>query len=100
MATAFEVKYDPDNISSLAFWQRPEDEQNMVFERLRETAPVSWQPPPENALQPPLDGDGYWAVASHADIQQVSRAPGIFAAGFGVALDDIPRDLETRIARS
>jgi hypothetical protein len=41
VATAFEVKYDPDNISSMAFWQRPEDEQDIVFERLRETEPVS-----------------------------------------------------------
>jgi cytochrome P450 len=98
VATAFEVKYDPDNISSMAFWQRPEDEQDIVFERLRETEPVSWQPPPENSLQPPLDGDGYWAVSRHEDILQVSRDPGTFAAGFGVALDDIPLDLQTRIA--
>jgi cytochrome P450 len=98
VAAASEVKYDPDSVSSMAFWHRPEAEQAVVFERLRETEPVSWQPPPENSLQPPSDGDGYWAVARHADIQLVSRSPDIFAAGYGVAFDDIPIDLQTRIA--
>jgi cytochrome P450 len=97
IAKAFEVRYDPDSISSMAFWQRPESEQAAVFERLRETAPVSWQPAPENSLEATTAGAGYWAVVRHSDIQQVSRDPATFAAGFGVALDDIPLDLQTRV---
>jgi cytochrome P450 len=98
MATAFEVRYDPDNISSMAFWQRPLAEQEAVFAQMRETAPISWQPQAENSLQANSPNAGYWAVVRHADIQEVSRNPAVFAAGQGVALDDIPSDLQTRLA--
>ena len=35
-------------------------------------------------------GPGFWAVTRHADIVEISRAPGLFSSRAGVTLEDLP----------
>src|SRR5512134_2703899 len=45
------------------------------FAKLRSESPLHWQPTP--------DGDGYWAVLSHAEVAQVSRQPELYSSARG-----------------
>ncbi len=79
MPTRIDI-YDPD-----LYVDGPPHE---VFEHLRRTDPVHWQPMP--------DGTGYWAVMRHADLVAVAREPNLFSASEGgVVLEDLePERLE------
>src|SRR3990170_4792362 len=61
------------DISSKAFWTKTSEERDETFKLLRETDPVSWQRPVEDAVTPDPDDPGYWAVVKNADIVTVSR---------------------------
>ena len=52
-----------------------------LFARLRRESPVHWQP----------DGErGYWAVLTHAGVEEVARQPTVFSsAAGGVVLEDL-----------
>ena len=53
--------------------------------RLRAASPVHWQDIPGQA--------GYWAILKHADVEYVSRNPGLFSASRGgIVLDDFPEE--------
>ena len=55
-----------------------------LFAALRKQAPVLWQ----DSLHP--DGGGYWAVLSHAGVEEVARQPLLFSsAEGGVVLEDL-----------
>jgi cytochrome P450 len=56
-----------------------------LFARLRQSSPVAWQP---DRSQP--DRGGYWAVLSHAGVEEVARQPLLFSsAEGGVVLEDL-----------
>lgn len=77
-------------VSSRAFWSTPSWERAETWAELRRDAPVSFQEPSNFDLVP---GRGYWAVTRYADVQHVSRTPGLFCSGRGVGLADIPVEL-------
>jgi cytochrome P450 len=52
------------------------------FAELRAEAPVAWN-----------REVGFWAVAAHADVLEVSKQPTTFCSGRGILLRDIGRDL-------
>ena len=57
------------------------------FAELRRTDPVHWQAAGGS------DGDGYWAVLKHADVEAVARDPHTFSSSLGgVVLEDLPPD--------
>jgi cholest-4-en-3-one 26-monooxygenase len=60
------------------------------FHRLREAAPVHWQP--ECKLPGVAQGPGYWALTRHADVAYVSKHPELFSSERGTSvLSDLPR---------
>ena len=82
------------DLSARAFWERPAEEREVDFARLRREAPISWQGPPESVLiEPDETTGGYWALVRHADIREVSRDPERFCSGKGVMFDDAPEEM-------
>lgn len=51
------------------------------FARLREKAPVCWQP--EHSIDDWPAGPGYWAVTRYADVIHVLQTPGVFSSWLG-----------------
>ena len=78
------------DISSKEFWAQTSEERDKRFKQLRETDPVSWQRPVEDAVTPDPDDPGYWALVKHADIVKVSRDNETFISGQGVLFDMLP----------
>jgi cytochrome P450 len=64
------------------------------FRRLRDTAPVCWQPEPEVLGWPA--GPGYWAVTRYADVRHVLRSPELYSSWLGATQirDPDPGDLD------
>jgi cytochrome P450 len=83
------------NLSSVAFWQLPEAEQEEAFALLRREAPIAPMPPIEEELAviPQEDPTGYRAVTRHADIKRISRDPQAFSSAEGVVAGDAPLEL-------
>jgi cholest-4-en-3-one 26-monooxygenase len=52
-------------------------EHHEMFRVLREQAPVHWSD------EPPSDGDGFWSVTKHADLQMVNRDTTTFSSQTG-----------------
>jgi len=77
---------DPD------FWARPIPEREEAFRRLRGLEHPAFFAEAEIAFAPP--GPGYYALAKHADILEVSRNPEIFCSGEGggANIPDMPTD--------
>lgn len=96
MPTMAKPGYSELNVSSRAFWSATAEEREVVFKRLRDHEPVSWQRPPEESMIPPQEGAGCWAVTRHEDIMTVSREPERFCSGQGTSFDDIPLDILRR----
>jgi len=82
------------NLSSVAFWELPEAEQQEAFALLRREAPIALMPPIEDALAviPQENPTGYRAITRHADIKRISRDPKTFSSAEGV-VGDAPREL-------
>jgi cytochrome P450 len=83
------------NLSSLAFWQLPEDEQEQGFALLRREAPIAEMPPIEDELAaiPQEDPTGYRAIVRYDDIKRISRDPQRFSSAEGVVAGDVPLEL-------
>jgi cytochrome P450 len=64
------------------------------FRRLRDTAPVCWQPETEVLGWPA--GPGYWAVTRYADVRHVLRTPQVYSSWLGATQirDPDPGDLD------
>ncbi|HEY3955758.1 MAG TPA: cytochrome P450 [Streptosporangiaceae bacterium] len=64
------------------------------FRRLRDTAPVCWQPETEVLGWPA--GPGYWAVTRYADVRHVLRTPEVYSSWLGATQirDPDPGDLD------
>ncbi|MGY0062391.1 cytochrome P450 [Streptomyces sp. LZ34] len=90
---AGEKRYDPVDLSSLAFWSQTAEERERSFALLRAERPVSWHRPVEGRLLPDPDDTGFWAVVRHEDIMAVSRRADLFASSAGVLLENIPEGL-------
>ncbi|MEN8674061.1 cytochrome P450 [Nocardioides sp.] len=82
--------HSPIDISTKAFWAKTSEERDETFKLLRETDPVSWQKPVEDAVTPDPDDPGYWALVKHEDITRVSRDSASFISGQGVLFDMLP----------
>jgi len=79
------------DISTFAFWERPEAERFETFRWLREHDPVSWHPPAESLLLPPeLNTEGFWAVTRAEHVEEVSRNADVFSSARGVFMEDMP----------
>jgi cytochrome P450 len=78
------------DISSKDFWDQTSEEREHRFKMLRETDPVSWQRPVEDAVTPDPDDPGYWALTKHEHIVKVSRDNDTFISGQGVLFDLLP----------
>ncbi|NUW30644.1 cytochrome P450 [Nonomuraea sp. SMC257] len=80
------------DLSDLEFWARPMAERARAFELIR-----SLERPPlfeEMEISFAPKGPGYYALARHADIVEVSRHPEIFCSGDGGAtnIPDMPAE--------
>jgi cytochrome P450 len=82
--------YSDIDISTKAFWAKSPAERELSLMALRESDPVSWQRPVEDAVSPDPDDPGYWAVVRHADIVAVGRDHETFISGQGVIFDVLP----------
>jgi cytochrome P450 len=82
---------DSIRLSELDFWVRPTEEREAAFAALRRDRPISFhaefEPPP--GLPIPR-GPGYWALARHAEILEVSRNPDLYRSGSGTNIPDLP----------
>jgi cytochrome P450 len=82
---------DSIDLSQVEFWMRPIEEREAAFAALRRDRPISFhaefEPPP--GLPIPR-GPGYWALARHAEILEVSRNPGLYRSGSGTNIPDLP----------
>jgi cytochrome P450 len=80
----------PTDIETFAFWERPREERMATWKWLRENDPVSWHPPAESLLLSPEENTkGFWALTSHATIQEASRSRN-FCSGQGIFMEDMP----------
>ena len=88
--------YSKVDISSLTFWQKPFDEREKSFAKLRAEDPVSWNAPLEQPRgTPPGQGsEGYWAVTRAKDINFVSQTTDLFISGKGLFYEPIPLELQ------
>lgn len=85
--------YDPADISSHAFWSGTAKDREKVFAELRAHRPISWHRPVNNGLFEDPNDQGFWAVVRHADLIEVTRRPGDFLSGEGIAFESIPKEL-------
>jgi cytochrome P450 len=84
--------FEAVDVSSLEFWRLSAEKRDESFERLRRTAPVSWQPPVDSEIVEP-DIDGYWAVVSHELVRQVSMDSETVCSGEGIQMEDLPIEI-------
>ena len=91
--TRAERPYDPADISSAAFWAGTFDDREKVFAELRAHRPISWHRPVANGLFQDPNDQGFWAVVRHADLIEVTRRPGDFLSGEGIAFESFPKEL-------
>jgi len=87
--------FDPVDISSLDFWARPPTARDEGFVELRRRRPVSFHRPITFGLagMTAAEDPGFWAVASHSLVRQVSRDPETFCSSLGTSMEDIPPEL-------
>jgi len=85
--------YDPADLSSLAFWSGTAADRERVFAELRRDRPVSWHRPVENGLFEDPNDQGFWAVARHADLVEVTRRHDDFLSGQGIVFESMPQEL-------
>ena len=80
------------DLTDEAFWERPPEERETAFARLRAEAPFAFFGEP---LVPYIEpGPGYYAVVRHADVEAISRDSEAFCSGRGaVSIPDLPEDL-------
>ena len=91
--TRAERPYDPADVSSLEFWSGTARDREKVFAELRAKRPISWHRPVHNGLFEDPNDQGFWAVVRHADLVEVTRRPGDFISGEGIAFESFPKEL-------
>ncbi len=83
---------DPD-LSDMEFWGGPRDAREAAFEDLRNMAGLAHYEEQVIDDSPFPPGPGYYALARHEDIWNVSRNPQLFCSGQGSTIADLPPDL-------
>ncbi|MEV0145974.1 MULTISPECIES: cytochrome P450 [unclassified Nonomuraea] len=80
------------DLSDQAFWSRPMAERERAFDLIRSLERPPYFEEMEISFAP--KGPGYYALARHADIVEVSRHPEIFCSGDGGAtnIPDMPAE--------
>jgi cytochrome P450 len=81
------------DLSSIEFWQQPDDQRNEAFARLRRDEPIKFFPEMAFDESPMPPGPGYWALTRYADVWHVSRHPDLFQSGKGVNIPDMPIEI-------
>ncbi|EHN10322.1 putative cytochrome P450 hydroxylase [Patulibacter medicamentivorans] len=84
--------WEPElDLGGRAFWERPFEERERAFARLRREAPVSFHRPYESSLLPPTaETPGFWAITKWEDCRAISRDAATFVNGQGVLMEDMP----------
>jgi methyl-branched lipid omega-hydroxylase len=82
------LSVDEIDLTDMAFWTRPDEEREGAFATLREERPIAFFNEPETVLFP--TGPGYWSLARHADVLEVSKHPQLFCSGRGINIPDLP----------
>ena len=91
--TRAERPYDPADLSSRKFWSSTASDREKTFAELRAHRPISWHRPVANGLFEDPNDQGFWAVVRHADLVEVTRRPGDFLSGEGIAFESFPKEL-------
>ena len=91
--TRAERPYDPADLSSREFWSSTASDREKTFAELRAKRPISWHRPVGNGLFEDPNDQGFWAVVRHADLVEVTRRPGDFLSGEGIAFESFPKEL-------
>lgn len=91
--TRAERPYDPADLSSREFWASTAKDREKTFAELRAHRPISWHRPVTNGLFEDPNDQGFWAVVRHADLVEVTRRPGDFISGEGIAFESFPKEL-------
>jgi cytochrome P450 len=85
------IRAEDVDLSSIDFWGQPAALREAGFAALRREKPISFhaefEPPPNVPLP---RGPGYWALAKHRDVLEVSRNPERFCSGKGTNIPDLP----------
>jgi len=81
---------DIDLSDNERFWAAPFEDRLEAYRLLRDEAPYSFHPEP--ATERFSEGPGYWAIARHADVLAVSKAPELFSSGQGAVIRDLPAE--------
>ncbi len=85
--------YDPADVSSHEFWASTAADRERTFAELRANRPISWHRPVANGLFADPNDQGFWAVVRHADLVEVTRRPGDFLSGEGIAFESLPKEI-------
>ena len=87
------LRLEEIDLSTIEFWERPEEEREGAFATLREEDPIRFfQEQDYQGMLPP--GPGYWSLTRHADILAASRSPEIFSSAKGAtSIPDIPKEM-------
>jgi cytochrome P450 len=78
-------------VSSRTFWSQSASQRASTFEELRQTAPISFQEPPDFGTGHARKG--FWAITRHADVMSISRNPDQFCSGKGIGMGETPADV-------
>jgi cytochrome P450 len=92
--------FDPIDISSLGFWAQLAEVRDESFAVLRRERPVSFHRPITFGMAGlmPTEDAGYWALASHELVRQVSRDAETFCSSRGITMEEIPQEVSEGIA--
>src|SRR5215469_1057656 len=80
---------DGIDLSLIDFWGQSLEDRHADFAKLRALGKPAYFIVPEGPLS--VDGDGYYAFVSHADVSAASRQPELFSSARGaVSIEDLP----------
>jgi cytochrome P450 len=87
------LRLEEIDLSTIEFWERPEEEREGAFATLREEDPIRFFKEQDyQGLLP--QGPGYWALTRHRDILEASRTPEVFSSARGAtSIPDIPAEM-------
>ena len=86
------MKLENIDLSDIEFWDKPWNERNAAFAKLRRENPIAYFPEP--IIDPFPAGPGYYAITKMHDILEISRHPEIFCSGQGaVSILDMPAEM-------
>jgi methyl-branched lipid omega-hydroxylase len=89
MTTPATGSVDGIDLSLIEFWQQPLEARHAGFAKLRALGKPAYFDLPEGPFS--VDGEGYYAFVSHADVAAASRQPELFSSARGAtSIEDLP----------